>query len=87
MRNSLKAVVFGAISIVFSASLQAEVHQHEMMSAASDATNIPLRTRLSFSTKALFAAIVCARMTLRTRTRRVMKRSPLSYSLGSSKLV
>ena len=36
MRNSLKAVVFGAISIVFSAGLQAEVHQHEMMSAASE---------------------------------------------------
>lgn len=36
MRNALKAVVFGAISIVFSASLQAEVHQHEMMSAASE---------------------------------------------------
>ena len=39
MRNSLKAVVFGAISIVFSASLQAEVHQHEMMSAASEGTS------------------------------------------------
>lgn len=39
MRNSLKAVVFGAISIVFSASLHAEVHQHEMMSAASEGTS------------------------------------------------
>lgn len=37
MRNSLKAVVFGAISVMFSASLQAEVHQHGEMSAASDA--------------------------------------------------
>ena len=36
MRNSLKAVVFGAVSIVFSASLRAEVHQHEMVSAASE---------------------------------------------------
>jgi Cu(I)/Ag(I) efflux system protein CusF len=39
MRNSLKAVVFGAISIMFSAGLQAEVHQHEMMSAASEGTS------------------------------------------------
>ncbi|HDR2621419.1 TPA: cation efflux system protein CusF [Enterobacter chuandaensis] len=38
MRNSLKAVVFGAIS-VFSASLQAEVHQHDAMNAASDAAS------------------------------------------------
>ncbi|MBF9769881.1 cation efflux system protein CusF [Enterobacter asburiae] len=44
MRNSLKAVVFGAISIVFSASLQAEVHQHEMMSAASEGTSEQLIT-------------------------------------------
>ncbi|MFA1017425.1 cation efflux system protein CusF [Enterobacter sp. SAT-E-asb] len=36
MRNSLKAVVFGAISIVFSADLQAEVHQHEAMSDARE---------------------------------------------------
>ena len=36
MRKSLKAVVFGAFSIVFSAGLHAEVHQHEMMSAASE---------------------------------------------------
>ena len=35
MRNSLNAVVFGAI-IMFSAGLQAEVHQHEAMSAASE---------------------------------------------------
>lgn len=33
MRNSLNAVVFGAI-IMFSAGLQAEVHQHAEMSAA-----------------------------------------------------
>ncbi|WP_320726414.1 cation efflux system protein CusF [Enterobacter sp. 118C5] len=41
MRNSLKAVVFGAISVVFSASLQAEVHQHDAMTmnAASDAAS------------------------------------------------
>ena len=44
MRNSLKAVVFGAISIVFSAGLQAEVHQHEMMSAASEGTSEQLIT-------------------------------------------
>ena len=35
MRNSLNAVVFGAI-IMFSAGLQAEVHQHAEMSAASE---------------------------------------------------
>lgn len=39
MRNSLKAVVFGAIFIVFSAGLQAEVHQHEDVNAASDMTS------------------------------------------------
>ena len=36
MRNSMKAVVFGAISMMFSAGLQAEVHQHAEMSAASE---------------------------------------------------
>lgn len=36
MRNSMKAVVFGAISMVFSAGLQAEVHQHAEMSAVSE---------------------------------------------------
>ena len=36
MRNSLKAVVFGAIAVTFSAGLQAEVHQHEAMSAAHE---------------------------------------------------
>ena len=36
MRNSLKAVVFGAIVVTFSAGLQAEVHQHEAMSAARE---------------------------------------------------
>ena len=35
MRNSLNAVVFGAI-ILFSVGLQAEVHQHAEMSAASE---------------------------------------------------
>lgn len=35
MRNSLNAVVFGAI-ILFSAGLQAEVHQHAEMSAANE---------------------------------------------------
>lgn len=39
MRNSLKAVLFGAISVVFSASLQAEAHQHDAMNAASDAAS------------------------------------------------
>ncbi|HHP2612272.1 TPA: cation efflux system protein CusF [Enterobacter roggenkampii] len=38
MRNSLNAVVFGAI-IMFSAGLQAEVHQHEAMSAASESAS------------------------------------------------
>ncbi|MGX5099075.1 cation efflux system protein CusF [Enterobacter cloacae] len=37
MSHQLKAVVFGAIAVMFSASLQAEVHQHEGMRAASDA--------------------------------------------------
>ncbi|MCF8581786.1 cation efflux system protein CusF [Enterobacter ludwigii] len=37
MRNSLKVVVIGAISVMFSANLQAEVHQHGEMSVASDA--------------------------------------------------
>ncbi|MRM10194.1 cation efflux system protein CusF [Enterobacter cloacae subsp. dissolvens] len=36
MRNSMKAVVFGAISMMFSAGLQAEVHQHAEMSTASE---------------------------------------------------
>ncbi|MCB5947485.1 cation efflux system protein CusF [Enterobacter sp. TCD1-1] len=36
MRNSLKAVVFGAIVVTFSAGLQAEVHQYEAMSAAPE---------------------------------------------------
>ncbi|EPW3921588.1 cation efflux system protein CusF [Enterobacter sichuanensis] len=35
MRNSLNVVVFGAI-ILFSVGLQAEVHQHAEMSAASE---------------------------------------------------
>lgn len=39
MRNSLKAVLFGAISVVFSASLQAEAHQHDAMNAASNAAS------------------------------------------------
>ena len=38
MRNSLNAVVFGAI-IMFSAGLQAVVHQHEAMSAASESAS------------------------------------------------
>ncbi|MBG0624203.1 cation efflux system protein CusF [Enterobacter roggenkampii] len=36
MRNSLKAVVFGAIAVTFSGGLQAEVHQHEAMSATRE---------------------------------------------------
>lgn len=36
MRNSMKAVVFGAFSMMFSAGLQAEVHQHAEMSTASE---------------------------------------------------
>ena len=44
MRNSLKAIVFGATSIMFSASLQAEVHQHEGMNSSSEATSEQLIT-------------------------------------------
>ncbi|MCU6164760.1 cation efflux system protein CusF [Enterobacter roggenkampii] len=43
MRNSLNAVVFGAI-IMFSAGLQAEVHQHEAMSAASEGASAQVIT-------------------------------------------
>jgi len=43
MRNSLNAVVFGAI-IMFSAGLQAEVHQHEAMSAASEGASEQVST-------------------------------------------
>ncbi|HEE9790157.1 TPA: cation efflux system protein CusF [Enterobacter soli] len=38
MRNSLKAVLFGALSVMFSASLHAEEHQHGDMNSASDAS-------------------------------------------------
>ena len=38
MRNSLKAVLFGALSVMFSAGLHAETHQHGDMNAASDAS-------------------------------------------------
>ncbi|MEN4392375.1 cation efflux system protein CusF [Enterobacter cloacae] len=38
MRNSMKAVVFGAISMMFSAGLQAEVHQHAESAASEGAT-------------------------------------------------
>ncbi|ECG6700218.1 cation efflux system protein CusF [Salmonella enterica subsp. enterica serovar Durban] len=38
MRNSFKAVVFGALSVMFSAGLHAETHQHGDMNAASDAS-------------------------------------------------
>ncbi|KFA82490.1 cation efflux system protein CusF [Enterobacter sp. EGD-HP1] len=44
MRNSLKALVFGTFSIVFSAGVQAEVHQHEGMSSASEGTSEQLIT-------------------------------------------
>ena len=37
MRNSLKAVLFGAFSVMFSAGLHAETHQHGDMNTASDA--------------------------------------------------
>lgn len=40
MRNSLKAVLFGAFSVMFSAGLHAETHQHGDMNAASDASVI-----------------------------------------------
>ena len=38
MRNSLKAVLFGALSVMFSAGLHAETHQHGDMNTASDAS-------------------------------------------------
>ncbi|EFK4671527.1 copper ABC transporter substrate-binding protein, partial [Escherichia coli] len=38
MRNSLKAVLFGAFSVMFSAGLHAETHQHGDMNTASDAS-------------------------------------------------
>lgn len=44
MRNSIKAVVFGAISIMFSAGIQAEAHQHEGMSSTSEGTSEQLIT-------------------------------------------
>ncbi|CZW35177.1 TPA: cation efflux system protein CusF [Citrobacter freundii] len=37
MRNSIKAVVFGALSVMFSAGLHAEAHQHGEMNTADDA--------------------------------------------------
>ncbi|MEI7188324.1 cation efflux system protein CusF [Dickeya dianthicola] len=39
MRNSLKAVVFGALSVMFSAGLHAEEHQHGEMNMAGDASS------------------------------------------------
>ena len=39
MRNSLKAVVFGALSVMFSTGLHAEMHQHGDMNAAADASS------------------------------------------------
>lgn len=39
MRNSFKAVVFGALSVMFSAGLHAETNQHGDMNAASDASS------------------------------------------------
>ncbi len=39
MRNSLKAVVFSALSIMFSAGLHAEEHQHGTMNVAGDASS------------------------------------------------
>lgn len=38
MRNSLKAVLFGTFSVMFSAGLHAETHQHGDMNTASDAS-------------------------------------------------
>jgi len=39
MRNSLKAVLLGAFSVMFSAGLHAEIHHHGDMNAASDASS------------------------------------------------
>jgi Cu(I)/Ag(I) efflux system protein CusF len=39
MRNSLKAILFGALSVMFSAGLQAEEHQHGEMNMAGDASS------------------------------------------------
>ncbi|MEH0885159.1 cation efflux system protein CusF [Enterobacter sp. UNJFSC 003] len=36
MRNSLNVIVLGALSVLFSAGLQAEVHQHREMTSAAD---------------------------------------------------
>lgn len=36
MRNSLKAVLFGAFSVMFSAGLHAETHQHGDMGDAAN---------------------------------------------------
>jgi Cu(I)/Ag(I) efflux system periplasmic protein CusF len=39
MCKSLKAVVFSALSVIFSAGLHAEVHQHDEMNAAGNASS------------------------------------------------
>ena len=39
MRNSLKAILFAALSVIFSAGLQAEEHQHGEMNMAADASS------------------------------------------------
>ncbi|MFS2223835.1 cation efflux system protein CusF [Pantoea sp. B65] len=36
MRNSLKAILFGALSVIFSAGIYAEEHQHGEMNTAGD---------------------------------------------------
>lgn len=39
MRNSLKAAVFGALSVLFSTSVQAAEHQHGEMNMAGDSAS------------------------------------------------
>lgn len=39
MRNSLKAILFGALSMIFSSGLYAEEHQHGEMNMAGDASS------------------------------------------------
>lgn len=42
MSNTLKAVLFGALAVVFSASALADSHEHDSMSATEDAAAQPV---------------------------------------------
>ncbi|SCC66867.1 cation efflux system protein CusF [Kosakonia oryziphila] len=39
MRNSLKAILFGALSVIFSSGVYAEEHQHSEMNMAGDTSS------------------------------------------------